>query len=87
MVPLEERLITLQDKAKATPAPSSVYPDGLSEREVEVLRLIAAGNSNQKIADELVLSRHTVVRHISNIFGKIDTSKTDGVERRCAASA
>ncbi|MCH8910529.1 MAG: hypothetical protein IH867_07295 [Chloroflexi bacterium] len=46
-------------------------PDGLSEREVEVLRLIAAGHSNQKIADELFLSRYTVVRHVSNIFGKI----------------
>ncbi|MCH7983248.1 MAG: response regulator transcription factor [Chloroflexi bacterium] len=36
-----------------------------------MLRLIAAGHSNQKIADELFLSRYTVVRHVSNIFGKI----------------
>ncbi|MCZ6538999.1 MAG: response regulator transcription factor [Chloroflexi bacterium] len=54
-------------RAATTPA----YPYGLSEREVEVLRLVAAGHSNQKIADELFLSRYTIVRHVSNIFGKI----------------
>jgi ATP/maltotriose-dependent transcriptional regulator MalT len=48
------------------------YPNGLSEREVEVLRLIAAGRSNREIAAELVLSVRTVERHITNIYGKID---------------
>ena len=43
----------------------------LSPRETEVLRLIAAGKSNQKIADELVLSLRTVERHITNLYGKI----------------
>jgi DNA-binding NarL/FixJ family response regulator len=43
----------------------------LSGREVEVLRLIAAGRSNAQIADELVISQNTVIRHVSNIFGKI----------------
>jgi pimeloyl-ACP methyl ester carboxylesterase/DNA-binding CsgD family transcriptional regulator len=42
----------------------------LSQREVEVLRLIAAGKSNQGIADELVISPNTVRRHVSNIFDK-----------------
>jgi DNA-binding CsgD family transcriptional regulator len=42
----------------------------LSSREVEVLRLLAAGRSNQQIADELVISRNTVRRHVSNIFDK-----------------
>jgi len=51
---------------RATPA----YPGGLSEREVEVLRLIAQGKSNQQIADELVISVNTVIRHVSNIFAK-----------------
>lgn len=55
-------------------ADPSAPPDGLSGREVDVLRLVAAGHSNQKIADELSLSRYTVVRHVSNISGKIDTS-------------
>jgi len=44
---------------------------GLSRREVEVLRLIAAGKSNPQIADELVISINTVQRHVSNIFAKI----------------
>ncbi len=60
--------------AKLGPAPVSaapVYPDALTEREVEVLRLIAAGKSNREIADELVLSLRTVERHITNIYGKI----------------
>jgi DNA-binding CsgD family transcriptional regulator/pimeloyl-ACP methyl ester carboxylesterase len=43
---------------------------GLSAREVEVLRLLAAGRSNQQIADELVISLNTVRRHVSNIFDK-----------------
>jgi DNA-binding CsgD family transcriptional regulator/pimeloyl-ACP methyl ester carboxylesterase len=43
---------------------------GLSSREVEVLRLLAAGKSNAQIADELVISQNTVIRHVSNIFAK-----------------
>jgi DNA-binding NarL/FixJ family response regulator len=45
--------------------------DGLSAREVEVLRLLASGRSNQQIAAELVISLNTVQRHVSNIFAKI----------------
>jgi DNA-binding NarL/FixJ family response regulator len=45
-------------------------PDGLSEREVEVLRLVAAGKSNAQIADELVISVNTVQRHVGNILNK-----------------
>lgn len=54
--------------APATPA----YPDNLTQREVEVLRLIAAGGSNQEMAAALVLSVRTVERHITNIYGKIN---------------
>ena len=43
---------------------------GLSEREVEVLKLLASGRSNQQIADALVISLNTVRRHVSNIFAK-----------------
>ncbi len=46
------------------------YPAGLTEREVEVLRLVASGRSNAEIAGKLVLSIRTVERHISNIYGK-----------------
>jgi DNA-binding CsgD family transcriptional regulator len=51
-------------------AEKPTYPDGLTDREVEVLRLIATGQSNQQIADELFLSRYTIIRHVANIFGK-----------------
>jgi two-component system, NarL family, response regulator LiaR len=48
---------------------------------VEVLRLVAAGKSNQQIADELVISLFTVNRHVSNIF-----AKTGAANRAEAAS-
>jgi DNA-binding CsgD family transcriptional regulator/pimeloyl-ACP methyl ester carboxylesterase len=53
---------------------------GLSAREIEVLRLVAAGRSNQQIADELVISLNTVRRHVSNVFDKT------GVANRTEAS-
>jgi DNA-binding NarL/FixJ family response regulator len=56
-------------------------PGGLTEREVEVLRLVAAGHGNARIAAELVLSERTVARHLSNIFTKL------GVGSRTAAAA
>ncbi len=48
----------------------SAYPDHLSEREVEVLRLIAVGKSNPEIALALVLSINTVERHVTHILQK-----------------
>ncbi len=53
------------------PRPAEAYPDGLTKREVEVLRLVASGRTNSEIAEELVLSVRTVERHIGNIYGKI----------------
>jgi NarL family two-component system response regulator LiaR len=43
----------------------------LSEREYEVLRLIAAGHSNSEIAEQLVISGNTVKSHVSNILSKL----------------
>ena len=47
---------------------------GLTARELQVLRLVAAGKSNRAIAAELVISEHTVARHVQNIFAKLDVS-------------
>jgi DNA-binding NarL/FixJ family response regulator len=53
----------------------------LTGRELEVLRLVAAGETNKAIATRLVLSERTVDRHVSNIFTKL------GVSSRAAATA
>jgi DNA-binding CsgD family transcriptional regulator len=50
------------------------HPRGLTAREVEVLRLVASGKTNRDIAVELVISEHTVARHLQNIFAKLDVS-------------
>ncbi len=68
----------------AQPGPtgrSTDLPGGLTPREAEVLRLVATGQSNARIAAELVLSEKTVARHLSNIFAKLE------VGSRTAAAA
>ena len=59
----------------------SAETHGLTPRELEVLRLVAAGRSNREIASLLVISQHTVARHVQNILGKLRVSS------RTAASA
>jgi DNA-binding CsgD family transcriptional regulator len=58
-----------------------LYPDGLTAREVEVLCLIAQGQSNQEIADTLFISPRTVAAHVANIF-----YKTNAANRAAAAT-
>ena len=69
----------------AAPDAARLQPSGsanvLSARETEVIRLIAAGESNHKIAAALVISERTVERHVSNIFAKL------GIASRAAATA
>jgi DNA-binding NarL/FixJ family response regulator len=65
-------------------AAPDAYPDDLTPREIEVLRLVAAGMSNQEIAAELDLSIRTVERHISTIYEKIGAS---GKVARATATA
>jgi DNA-binding NarL/FixJ family response regulator len=71
----------LTGPSASRPAPRPSYPDCLSQREVEVLGLIAAGKSNREIAEALVLSVRTVERHIANIYGKT------GVRTKAQATA
>lgn len=79
-----EQLGAAPDRARVQalvePEPDAT-PGGLTQREVEVLRLVAAGATNQAIADDLVISDKTVERHLSNIFVKLD------LHNRAAATA
>ncbi len=76
------RLGAAPDVARVDAA-GGTAPDrhGLTARELEVLRLVAAGRSNREIAAALVISEHTVARHLQNIFAKL------GVSSRTAATA
>ncbi|MHC8301692.1 LuxR C-terminal-related transcriptional regulator [Pseudomonas sp. ZS1P83] len=64
-----------------SPQPMASLQNRLSQREIEVLELVALGNSNQQIADQLFISLHTVKTHARRINGKL------GVERRTQAVA
>jgi DNA-binding CsgD family transcriptional regulator len=70
-----ERAATLLGDAEATP------PAGLTPREAEILRLLAGGRTNREIADTLVLSVHTIERHLANAYRKI------GARNRADATA
>jgi DNA-binding CsgD family transcriptional regulator len=77
-----ERLGAAPDLARIQArADSAGDAHGLSPRELEVLRLVAAGRSNREIAAELLISEHTVARHLQNIFAKL------GLSSRTAATA
>jgi DNA-binding NarL/FixJ family response regulator len=61
---------------------ASNLAEPLTAREVEILRLIAAGLRNQEIADRLFISLSTVKRHIANAYGKLDVDhRTEAVAR------
>src|SRR5258707_1401379 len=64
---------------KPTPAPA--YPDDLTAREVEVLRLVAQGWTDAQIAERLVISRRTVNTHLTSIYRKIQVSSRSAATR------
>jgi LuxR family maltose regulon positive regulatory protein len=70
------------DRARAAALRDQGLIEQLSERELEVLQLIAAGKSNREIARDLIVTLGTVKKHINNIFGKLDVhSRTQAVAR------
>ena len=71
MRPLMQRVAARQAAVESQPAAAPAYPDSLTQREVEVLRLIATGKTAREIAEDLVMAESTVRRHISNVYAKI----------------
>jgi predicted ATPase/class 3 adenylate cyclase/DNA-binding CsgD family transcriptional regulator len=73
---------TQAEPASLTPAPTRAnYPDGLTAREVEVLRLVAQGLTNEQVAEQLVISPRTVNTHLTSIYGKIGVSSRSAATR------
>jgi len=72
MGPLMSRVIALQERAASQPVRTPSYPNGLTQREVEVLLLITRGKTTRAIAVQFSLSPRTVQRHISNLYAKIN---------------
>ena len=60
--------------ASAQPERASSYPDELTEREVEVLRLMAKGKTNRQIAELLFITENTVANHVKNVLSKTQTT-------------
>jgi len=74
-LPASDRLPPMLDQTKGLVEP-------LTERELEVLRLVAAGTSNRAIAAQLFVTLGTVKKHLNNIFGKLDVqSRTQAIMR------
>ena len=80
MRPLMERVADRQAAMETQPAVPAAYPDGLTQREVEVLCLLAQGRSNSQISQQLVVAEGTTRRHVANIYEKI------GVANRAEAT-
>jgi len=69
---LRAQALAFGESSAEGPVPNgTAAPDGLTARELEVLRLVASGRSNREIACELVLSVRTVERHVTNLYAKI----------------
>jgi LuxR family maltose regulon positive regulatory protein len=79
---LRKLLAALEQAASGSVSPTPQLPEPLSERELEVLQLIAAGKSNSRIAQELFVTAGTVKTHIRNIYRKLDAhSRTQALVR------
>lgn len=80
--PPEQAPAAIQTHKTATALPASYLVDPLSERELEILKLVAEGLSNQQIGRKLFLATSTVKRHVNNIYAKLDVhSRTQAVAK------
>jgi predicted ATPase/DNA-binding CsgD family transcriptional regulator len=79
--------VTLPQPLPTTPStipptkPTTTYPDGLTAREVEVLRLLAQGLTDAQIAEQLIISPRTVNNHLTSIYSKIQVSSRSAATR------
>jgi LuxR family maltose regulon positive regulatory protein len=79
---VREILTLMGDKQAHAPPGDRIFVEMLSERETEVLRLVAAGLSNREIAEQLFISLGTVKTHVHNIYGKLDVgSRAQAIAR------
>jgi predicted ATPase/DNA-binding CsgD family transcriptional regulator len=79
---LQEPLAPMvQSSPMLTPIPSPTYPNELTTREVEVLRLVAGGLSDSAVAERLVISPRTVQGHVRSIFNKIHVNSRAAATR------
>ncbi len=70
-----------QSLLHTTPLPPPIYPNGLTAREVEVLRLIAGGLTDSQVAERLVISPRTVQGHVRSIYNKINVNSRSAATR------
>jgi predicted ATPase/DNA-binding CsgD family transcriptional regulator/Tfp pilus assembly protein PilF len=81
-IALQEPLAPMvQSSPMLTPTPSPTYPNELTAREVEVLRLVALGLSDSVVAERLVISPRTVQGHVRSIFNKIHVNSRSAATR------
>jgi LuxR family maltose regulon positive regulatory protein len=72
---LDRLLAAFPSQTDPGTAGHGMLPESLSERELDILRLIATGRSNQEIAEILVIAISTVKSHINNLYGKLGTNR------------
>jgi DNA-binding CsgD family transcriptional regulator/tetratricopeptide (TPR) repeat protein len=78
---LRAKAEALHTAAAGDPAPDASFPAGLTQREVEVLRLVAQGMTDGAVAERLFISPRTVSQHLRSIYGKLEVSSRAAATR------